>query len=819
MANLLVPVSTFCETMLSARVLTQSYQQILALVFAIKEINETPWILPNITLGFDIYNNEFRPQWTYLASMEFLSSQDRFTPNFKCDTKRNTITVIGGPDSKTCLDMVTTLFIYKISLMIYGSSPLINNKETAHFFHPMFPNVKHQDMGILRLLLHFNWVWVGVISLDDDNGERFVQNILPIYAHRGICFDFIERCCIKSTSKDGAEVLLDWFPISKVILTSTSNVVIVYGEMQTMIALRVLIALPQMDDEEMESKVWLMTAQMEFTSLPFQRHWGLGFIHGSLSLAVHRQEMLDFQKFLKIRNHTAEKKDGFVRDFWENAFNCFFSDSNEYGEVCTGKENLEMLPGSVFETSMTGQSYNLYNTVYAVAHAFHNMLSSTSKHQTITDKKKWKLSDIKTWQLHYFLRQVSFNNNAGENVFCDQTGELEAGFDIVNWVTFPNQSFVRIKVGKIDPMAFPENVFTIHGDALVWPQRFNQIQPLSLCNDYCSLGHFKAKKEDQPFCCYDCFPCPAEKISNQEDMTNCFECPENQHPNSFQDSCIPKDIIFLSYEEPLGISLTVFALWLLFITMLVLLIFIKYRNTPIVKANNQNLTYILLISLLLSFLCIFLFIGQPQKVCCFLRQTSFSIIFSVAISCVLAKTITVVLAFLATNPGSKVRKWVGKKLANSIVFSCTFIQITLCTMWLSASPPFPDFDRHSRTKEIVLECNEGSTSMFYCTLGFLGFLAMVSFTIAFLARKLPDSFNEAKFITFSMLVFCSVWLSFVPTYLSTKGKYLVAVEIFSILSSSAGLLSCIFFPKCYIILLRSDLNNREQLIRNKKSRK
>lgn len=45
---------------------------------------------------------------------------------------------------------------------------------------------------------------------------------------------------------------------------------------------------------------------------------------------------------------------------------------------------------------------------------------------------------------------------------------------------------------------------------------FLQIQPLSLCNDYCSLGHFKAKKEDQPFCCYDCFPCPAEKNSNQE---------------------------------------------------------------------------------------------------------------------------------------------------------------------------------------------------------------------------------------------------------------------------------------------------------------
>ncbi|XP_042329777.1 vomeronasal type-2 receptor 26-like [Sceloporus undulatus] len=759
----------------------------------------------------------FSPSWTHLASMELLSSGRRFTPNYKCNLEKNPIVAIGGPD--ICLHMTPTLSLYKMPLLTYGSAPVMNNPTESVFFQQMFPNEVHQYRGILQLLLYFRWTWIGVLSVNNDNGERFERDVLPMLSQHGVCFDFIGKFLLMIFYSDFLKVMDEGTDMYRVVMESTANVLVLYGEIQTMALFWTLLQLHEVEDDiPKKTKIWIMTAQMDFESISVQRNWNIDFLHGAISFAAPSKKGLGFQEFLQIRNPASQEHDGFIRDFWEQAFNCYFfsPETQEQSErTCTGREKLETLPASTFEMTMSGHSYNVYNAVYTVAHALQSLQSSKPKQRPAVNRRRQKLQNQEPWQLHRFLRGVSFNNSAGTRISFDHNGELVAGFDIINWVTFSNGSFLRVKVGSVDPMGPKDSMLHISENAIIWPSWFNQVQPLSLCNDNCHLGHSKSKKEEKPFCCYDCSPCPEGKISNQTDMSDCFQCPEDSYANHNRNLCIPKNLTFLTYGEPLRISLTLFVFAFSSLTASVLGVFIKYRETPIVKANNRSLTYLLLNSLLLSFLCVLLFIGQPDKFTCLVRQPIFGIIFSVAVSCVLAKTITVVLAFLATKPGSSMKKWVGRRIASSIVISGSIIQAMICTLWLSLSPPFPNSDMHLMPKEIVLGCDEGSAAMFYAVLGFLGFLAMVSFTVAFLARKLPDSFNEAKFITFSMLVFCSVWVSFLPTYLSTKGKYMVVVEIFSILASSAGLLVCIFFPKCFIIVLRPELNNKQQLmIRN-----
>ncbi|XP_061447453.1 vomeronasal type-2 receptor 26-like [Rhineura floridana] len=797
----------------------KNYQHVLSLMFAVKEINKNSDILPNATLGFHIYENYFDAKMTYQNSLNLLCSQERIVPNYNCDTGKKMIAIIGGLDSETSLHIATILGIYKTPQVTYSLlAPTVSDKTKLPFLYQMVPSEDYQYDGIVQLLQHFQWNWIGLIVTDDDKGETSLQHLIAKLSQNGICTALTYRIPIMKYFADMVNNFYltkgESFSLSK---ASAVNVFVVNADIQTMLGLIIYIVLEQFGEMNATDvgKVWIMTAHWSFELQALQRAFDIDVFQGALSLAIYSSEVNGFQHFLHNLNPHSTQRDSLARVFWEKAFGCLFQGGdNEAG--CTGEEQLESLPGPLFEMSMTGQSYSIYNAVYAVAHALHAMSSCRSNHRAVVEGNTMEPEILHTWQLHPFLQSISFNNSAGDTIAFDENSVLGAGFNIINWVTFPNKSFLRVKVGNMDPQAPLGREFTINEDIIVWHRLYNQVLPLSVCNDNCHPGYRRRKREGEPFCCYDCVLCPEGKISDKKDMDDCFKCQEAWYPNPNQTGCLPKNLHFLSFDEPLGIILAVMALALSATTALVLKIFIKHRNTPIVKANNRNLSYALLVSLLLCFLCSLLFIGRPQLLTCRLRQPAFGIVFSVALSSVLAKTLTVVLAFMATKPGSKMRKWVGKRFSYSIILGCSLIQKIICTVWLCADPPFPELDMQSLLAEVIVECNEGSANMFYYILGYMGLLALISISVAFFARKLPDTFNEAKFITFSMLVFFSVWVSFVPTYLSTKGKYMIAVEIFSILASGAGLLGCIFSPKVYIMFLRPELNRKEQLIRSNK---
>uniref|UniRef100_A0A671U604 Olfactory receptor C family, u1 n=1 Tax=Sparus aurata TaxID=8175 RepID=A0A671U604_SPAAU len=313
----------------------------------------------------------------------------------------------------------------------------------------------------------------------------------------------------------------------------------------------------------------------------------------------------------------------------------------------------------------------------------------------------------------------------------------------------------------------------------------------------------QARRPGEPHCCFDCLPCADGEISNQTGSTECTKCPEYHWSDKDKVKCVAGVEEFLSFYDSMGIILVTLTLLGIILTTIITTVFHHFRSTPIVKANNSEISFLLLLSLKLCFLCSLVFIGQPSVWTCRVRQAAFGISFVLCLSCLLVKTIVVLLAFRANAPGSRALKLFGPSQQRTLILCTTAPQVCLCSGWLLSAPPFPF---RNPTYQIVVECKEPWPPGFYLVLGYIGLLAFFCLLLAFLGRKLPDTFNEAKLITFSMLIFWAVWISFIPAHVSSPGKFTVAVEVFAILASSFGLLLCIFVPKCYIILLRPEQN-------------
>uniref|UniRef100_A0A3Q1K201 G-protein coupled receptors family 3 profile domain-containing protein n=1 Tax=Anabas testudineus TaxID=64144 RepID=A0A3Q1K201_ANATE len=480
-------------------------------------------------------------------------------------------------------------------------------------------------------------------------------------------------------------------------------------------------------------------------------------LDGAIGLAIPKAHVSGMKEFILNFKPVNSSGNDMLAEFWEALFNCKFKQLNSLTEnqrECTGYEDLNLMQPSFIDMSLMPIFNNVYKGVYAVAHALHKILGCNGT-------CNYKV------QLDPFIVNVYFNEN----------GDPPAKYEIINWQP-------------------TENV------TLLW-----QV-PVSVCSEKCPPGTRKVLQKGKPVCCYDCIRCAEGEINS----ITCVQCQPEFWSNDRRDACLKKEAEFLSYEEIMGALLTAASLFGTCMTAVVAFIFFRYRKTPIVRANNSELSFLLLFSLTLCFLCSLTFIGRPSEWSCMLRHTAFGITFVLCISCVLGKTMVVLMAFKASLPGSNVMKWFGPTQQRLSVLAFTLIQVVICILWLTISPPFPFKNFKEIKDKIILECALGSTVGFWAVLGYIGLLASFCFILAFLARKLPDNFNEAKFITFSMLIFCAVWITFIPAYVSSPGKFSVAVEIFAILASSFGLLICIFIPKCYIILLRPEKNTKKNMM-------
>uniref|UniRef100_A0A672Z2K9 G-protein coupled receptors family 3 profile domain-containing protein n=1 Tax=Sphaeramia orbicularis TaxID=375764 RepID=A0A672Z2K9_9TELE len=774
----------------------RDFQFAQAMLFAIEEINNSTDLLPGVSLGYKIYDScGSIPRGVKVALALANGNEEVFVSSEEqCIQRAQVQTIMGETSSSPCMAIATVIGPFHLPLIShFATCACLSDKVKYPSFLRTIPSDYYQSRALAQLVRYFGWTWVGAVRTNDDYGNNGMATFIETAEQLGICLEY-SVAVFRTDPPEKIRQIID------IIRDSTSKVIVAFVSHMDMDVL-----IHQLSYHNMTGYQWVGSEGWIFDSktAAMDTHH---ILDGAIGLSIPEAYVSGMKEFMLDVKPLNSSGNELFTEFWEGLFNCKFNQSNlSVGneKVCTGDEDITEIHNSFTDMSLMPIFNNVYKGVYAVAHALHNILGCNE-----TCDSKRPLDPLRILQQ---IRQINFKTKEGDEVYFNENGDPAAKYEIINWQPTQNGIVDFVTVGLYDASLLADRQLILENKTLIWAQNSMQV-PLSVCSEECPLGTRKVLQKGKPVCCYDCIRCAEGEFSNITDSITCERCPSEFWSNEKRDACVKKETEFLSYEEIMGSLLTGASLFGTCMTCLVACIFFRYRKTPIVRANNAELSFLLLFSLTLCFLCSLTFIGQPSQWSCMLRHTAFGITFVLCISCVLGKTIVVLMAFRATLPGSNVMKWFGPVQQRLSVVGFTLIQVLICILWLTISPPFAFKNFKQFNNKIIIECALGSAIGFWAVLGYIGLLALLCFVLAFLARKLPDNFNEAKFITFSMLIFCAVWITFIPAYVSSPGKFSVAVEIFAILASSFGLLICIFVPKCYIILLKPERNTKKNMM-------
>ncbi|XP_075330486.1 extracellular calcium-sensing receptor-like [Odontesthes bonariensis] len=756
------------------------------MIFTVEEINRDNVLLPGVSLGYKVYNG-CGSENAIRAALESVNGDD----SQGCSGQ--TLAVIGHSTSGVSDGINSILSALSVPQLSHLSTcACLSDKTRYPTFFRTVPSDRFQSTALVQLMKYFDWRWVGIVFSFGVYADTGTANFVKEAEKEGICVEY--RLVYDNTRQHELDVIVE------ALRKSSSKVVLMF-----MSSLYAKSFLSKMENFNITGKQWVGSeswiTQTDLAS-PERKH----ILQGAMGFALPQASIPGLGEFLLSLKPSDEPQSVIIKALWDKFFGCSFSPSNS-STMCTGMEDLQTVSNYYMDVTRFTAENNVYKAVYSVAYALHALLQCQNGLNPTTGKPCVNKDEV-----FEHLKYVNFTTKNGAKIFFDENGDSVAQYDLVNW-QMKRDGSVEIKiVGGYDDSLLAGKKFSLKKDAkIVWGGNTEEM-PRSICREPCPPGTQKALNKNKPVCCFDCFECPEGAVSNQTNSPDSLICPPESWHNEKRDQCIPKPTEYLSYNEVMGALLTGFGVIGVFLSLLISTIFFTHKETPIVRSNNSELSFLLLFSLKLCFLCSLTFIGRPTKWSCMLRHTAFSITFVLCISCILGKTLMVLIAFRATLPGSNVMKWFGPVQQRLSVLSSTLIQVVICILWLTINPPFPNLNMHYYKDRIILECALGSAVGFWAVLGYIGLLAVLCFIFAFLARKLPDSFNEAKLITFSMLILCSVWIAFIPAYVSSPGKFTVAVEIFAILASSFGLLISIFAPKCYVIIFRPEQNCKKHIM-------
>ncbi|XP_056223274.1 glutamate receptor, metabotropic 8a isoform X4 [Seriola aureovittata] len=773
-----------------------------AMMFAIDLINKDPELLPNITLGARILDTCSRDTYALEQSLTFVQALiERDGSDVRCAngdppifTKPDKIVgVIGAAASSVSIMVANILRLFKIPQVSYASTaPELSDNTRYDFFSRVVPPDSYQAQAMMDIVTAMEWNYVSTLASEGNYGESGVEAFIQISRETG-------GVCIAQSLKIPREPRPGEFDkiIRRLLETSNARAIIMFANEDDI--RRILDAAKR--NNQTGHFLWVGSDSWGSKISPVIGQERVA--EGAITILPKRASVDAFDRYFRSRSLSNNRRNVWFAEFWEENFNCKLGmHGKRPGSLkkCTGLEKV----GRDSSYEQEGKVQFVMDAVYAMAHALHRMHRELCYGYPGLCPRMANNIDGKELLSH--IRAVSFNGSAGTPVVFNENGDAPGRYDIFQY-QITNRSTAEYRV-----IGSWTNKLHLKVEAMRW-RTGDPSLPASVCSIPCRAGERKKVVKGVP-CCWHCERC--EGYHYQASEFTCELCPYEMRPDANRTGCVPIPIIKLEWHSPWAIVPVFISMLGIIATSFVIVTFVRYNDTPIVRASGREMSYVLLTGIFLCYAITFLMIATPDVGVCSFRRIFLGLGMCFSYAALLTKTNRIHRIFEQGKKSVTAPRFISPASQLVITFSLISVQLLGVFVWFAVDPPHTVVDYgEQRTQDPtsargVLKCDISDLSLI-CSLGY-SILLMVTCTVyAIKTRGVPETFNEAKPIGFTMYTTCIIWLAFIPIFFGTSQSaermYIQTTTLTISLSLSASVsLGMLYMPKVYIILFHPEQN-------------
>ncbi|XP_034446987.1 taste receptor type 1 member 1-like [Hippoglossus hippoglossus] len=739
-----------------------NYRRFQLMRFAVEEINNSTELLPNVSLGYEIFDHcsdtQNFPAIFHLMSVNGLIEAWGETH----ESEVSDVIAVVGPFTTNQALIVAPMFMGDlVPVVSYGSSSSVLSKKAKFpsFLRTVHPN-KDTIAVIVRILQHFNWRWVAFLNSDTDFGIDGLDTFLNVIEDSEICLAYTK------VVHEG----VNYSQMFKQIEEQSIHIIIVFAPKVHVEAL-----IESAIQLNISNKVWIADDGWALNQeLPKKKGIGnIGTVLGVSQTVIGMPGFSDFISSLKSHTHCGNE-----------------GQQTFCNQVC----NCSSLSAEDIITADPTFSFPVYSAVYAIAHALHNVLQCGAG----------TCNDCSAVYPHKVLAELKKSNFTllNRSIQFDENGDPKFGsYSIVFW----NKSGNAQEIGFY--RVYPSANFFINSTEIEW-YKDGEV-PTSLCSPECPVGY--AKKSDGIHkCCFTCQMCPnGTYVNSTEDPYKCIDCKETEWSAEGSTSCTLRLVEYIPFTDSGAILIMFGASALVGITLSMSVLFAVNYNTPVVRSAGGPMCFLILGCLSLCSLSVFFYFGKPTVSYCILRFLPFFLFYTVCMACFVVRSFQIVCIFKMAAKFPKLHSWWMKYHGQWLVITVAFVtQALLITIGYSYAPPRPYNETLWYPDKIILSC-DFSLKACSAPVSLLLCLCCLCFIFSYMGKDLPKNYNEAKAITFCLLLLILTWIIFATEYTLYRGSYIQTHNATAVLSSLYSFLLWYFLPKCYIIIFQPKKNTQQ----------